>query len=338
MIERAPLIEKSKGGEVLVMEPIHPAGIDLLSRTHRVNVLTGPGDHNLVRLAASAQALIVRSTQVTSELIARMPSLKVVGRHGAGLDNIDQGALRDRGIALVNTPHSNADSVAEYVITVSLMLLKRIGEATEALRRGTFRQDLGSLPGQVDRNGLVGRDAAGLNLGLVGFGAIGQAVSWRARALGMNVLAVDPYQQARVFDEQCVERLTELNDLLPSVDVLTLHTPAVTGAPPLIAGAELGRMQRESVLVNAARGQLVDARALARVLNNGYLAGAAIDVYDSEPPLADHPLLDARNVILTPHMAAMTDRSLKQMSRDVCEAVSDILNGQIPTSTQYMGE
>lgn len=308
---------------IVVMESIHHAGIDQLAEHATVVQLTGPSDPRLGEALATADALIVRSTRVSAELIAQAPRLRVIGRHGAGTDNIDLDAAAARDITVVNTPRSNTESVAEYVITVALMLLKRIDEVSAALRTGQFTAEHGSLPGQVDRGGLVGREAGGARLGLVGAGAIGRSVARRAQALGMQVSAYDPFIAPEAL-ELGIEFVPDLDSLLASVDIVSLHVPGGNGA--LITTEKLALMQPGSLLINAARGELVDPQALTDALRSGHLAGAAIDVYHPEPPAADTPLFDAPNLITTPHMAAMTREALVRMSLDVTTGVLTALD------------
>lgn len=303
---------------IVVLEPIHVSGIELLTVGCTVHQLTGPADPRLASLLADADALIVRSTRVTAELMAAAPRLRVIGRHGAGTDNIDLGAAESRGITVVNTPRSNTESVAEYVITVALMLLKRIDEVSVRLRSGAFAPELGSLPGQVDRGGLIGREAHGTRLGLIGAGAIGRSVARRALALGMKVSAYDPFVSPEAL-ELGIQFEPDLDALIASADIVSLHVPGGNG--PLITAEKLALMQHGSLLINAARGELVDVAALVAALESGRLAGAAVDVYDPEPPAVDSPLFDTPNLIATPHMAAMTREALVRMSSDVCHGV-----------------
>jgi D-3-phosphoglycerate dehydrogenase len=308
---------------IVVLEPIHASGIESLTADCTVHQLTGPADPRLADLLPNADALIVRSTKVTAELIAAAPRLRVIGRHGAGTDNIDLVAADSRGITVVNTPRSNTESVAEYVITVALMLLKRIDEVSVRLRSGAFTPELGSLPGQVDRGGLVGREAHGARIGLVGAGAIGRSVARRALALGMKVSAYDPFVSPEAL-ELGIEFEPDLDSLLATADIVSLHVPGGNG--PLITAEKIALMKPGSLLINAARGELVDVVALVAALESGQLDGAAVDVYDPEPPATDSPLFTAPNLIATPHMAAMTREALVRMSSDVCRDVHAALH------------
>jgi len=306
---------------VAITEPIHASGIELLSRTCDVHLLSELSEPNRADVLERADSVIIRSTQFTADMMRHSPRLSVIGRHGAGTDNIDVAAARATGIAVVNTPRSNTDSVAEYVVTVALMLLKRIPQASSALRGGAFSVGGGSLPGQVDRGGFTGRDASGTRLGLIGAGAIGSAVARRAQALGMIVTAFDPYLARH--DE--FEIVTDLGALLERSDIVSLHVPGGGANRHLIGATEIARMPAGSMLINAARGDLVDDAALAVALESGHLSGAALDVFDPEPPATGSALFAAPNLIVTPHMAAMTVESLQRMSMDVATGVLAVL-------------
>jgi D-3-phosphoglycerate dehydrogenase len=310
---------------VVVLEPIHPGGIELLEQVASVRILAGPNDPDLAVALAEADALIVRSTPTDARMMAAAPRLRVIGRHGAGLDNIDLVEAERRGIRVLNTPRSNTESVAEFVITVALMALKRVTEASFELRAGTFTPAAGSLPGQVHRAGLVGREATGARLGLVGAGAIGRAVATRARALGMVVSAYDPFLPAERMIELQLVPVDTLDELLSSSDIVSLHVPGGDQNRSLIGRSEISLMPPGSILVNAARGELVDVEALAEALHSGHLAAAAVDVFDPEPPPADSPLFSAPRLLATPHMAAMTEESLERMSLDVAAGVIEAL-------------
>lgn len=309
---------------VVITEQVHPSGLDLLSQSCEVHLLSALSEPARSEAVGRADVVIVRSTPFTADMMAQSPRLSVIGRHGAGTDNIDIDAATARGIAVVNTPRSNTDSVAEYVVTVALMLLKRIPEVSSALRSGTFTSGAGSLPGQVDRGGLNGREANGATMGLIGAGAIGSAVARRARGMGMLVRAFDPY----IAKHDEFEMVHDLGELLQSSDIVSLHVPGGGTNRHLIGAAEISRMRSGSMLINAARGDLVDSTALLAALQSGHLAGAALDVFDPEPPAADAAIFSAPNLIVTPHMAAMTQESLRRMSVDVATGVLAALSAK----------
>lgn len=304
---------------VALMESIHPVGLELLTKHCNLDRMPTDDTDEFERILARADAVIIRSTLFTEEMMKRAPKLKVIGRHGAGTDNIDLSAAKRLGIKVVTTPQANTDSVAEYVITVALMLLKRIPEVTTSLRRGDFSSSAGSLPGQVDRAGLTGREATGIRLGLIGAGAIGAAVAQRALYMGMHVAAYDPFLDRT--KERPFELVDNLDELLSCSDIVSLHVPGGPESHHLIGRRELELLPPGAILINAARGELVDLAALTSRLESGHLSGAAIDVYATEPPDANSALFCAPNLLLTPHMAAMTEGALQRMSTQVTTQV-----------------
>lgn len=308
---------------ITLLEPIHRAGTRILESVAHVHHLSGPSDPGLAKALADSDALIVRSTAIGRDLLVLAPRLRVIGRHGAGTDNIDRDYAEEHGIQIVNTPRSNTESVAEYTVAALMHLFKRFPEVEHALRSGRFQAAGGSLPGQVDRAGLIGREVSGATLGLVGAGAIGRAVARRAIALGMRVLAFDPYAEPTDLSALGIEPVTSLMDMLPQLDALSLHVPGGGGA--LIGETELAALRPGAVLINAARGGLVDEVALAAALESGALMGAAVDVFSPEPPHPESPLFSAPRTLLTPHMAAMTAEALERMAVDVATFTLDAL-------------
>jgi (S)-sulfolactate dehydrogenase len=270
----------------------------------------------LATLVADARALIVRNrTQVRGALLEAGRRLVVVGRLGVGLDNIDVAACKARGIEVCPATGANDVSVAEYVICGVMMLL-----------RGAYHATGEVLDGKWPRTRLMGREVGGRRLGLVGFGAIARETAQRARALGMEVAAYDPYLAADAPDwsELRVTRLS-LDDLLGSADAVSLHVPLTDDTRHLIGKDALGRMRKDAVLVNAARGGVVDEAALAEALRNGWLAGAMLDVFENEPLPAGSPLEGAPNLILTPHIAGVTLESNVRVSTVTAASVRRVL-------------
>lgn len=310
--------------KVVLVEPIHEVGVELLREAFEVRVLEGPADPRFRAECETADAVIVRSTRFGAEEFAACPILRVVGRHGAGTDNIDLDIAAERGVSVVNTPRSNTESVAEYVIAVIFWSLKRLDEGAAALAVGAMPAERGSLPAQVVRRGLVGGEIQGRALGLLGFGAIGRAVARRARALGMRVLAFDPYVPDGDFAALEVER-AGFDEVLSDSDVVSLHVPGRPDGTPLISHDQLGLMREGALLVNAARGMLVDADALVSAVRRRRIV-AAVDVFDPEPPPVDSPLLSTPGILATPHQAAMTEEALERMARDVALGVIEKLS------------
>lgn len=267
---------------------------------------------------ADAAALIVRNrTQVDAGLVAAAPKLRVVGRLGVGLDNIDLDACRARGIAVCPAIGANADAVGEYVMAAALLLLRRAAfSGSERLMRGEWpRQEMGE-----------GLECAGRTLGLIGFGSIGQVTAAKARALGCRTLGFDAFMAAGDPAWRDTER-TDLGDLLARSDIVTLHCPLTPQTRGLIGASEIAAMRPGAILINTARGGIVVEAALAAALRTGHLGGAAIDVFDTEPITADTAALFAGlpNVILTPHIAGITVESNKRISEVTVNNVLAVL-------------
>lgn len=271
----------------------------------------------LIAHLAKTPALIVRNrTQVNAELLAAAPCLRVVGRLGVGLDNIDVAACRARGITVIPATGANAQAVAEYVIATTMVLL-----------RGAYLSGAEMTAGDWPRTRLsAGRESAGKTLGLVGFGGIGQLTARLARALGMRVIAHDPLipADAAVWAETGVVGC-ELDDLLAEADAVSLHVPLTEATRGLFDAGRIGRMKPLAVLINTARGGIVDEAALADALKRGRLAGAAIDVFEREPLTAGSPLAGAPNLILTPHIGGVTEESNSRVSTLIADKVAAFL-------------
>jgi (S)-sulfolactate dehydrogenase len=254
---------------------------------------------------ADARALVVRNrTQVDAPLLAVAPRLKVVGRLGVGLDNIDLPACRERGIAVCPATGANDTAVAEYVVTAALMLLRSAWFASGRVTGGEW-----------PRMALIGREVSGQRLGLVGLGAIARETARRAHALGMTIAACDPHLPADHAAWAGVERM-DLDDLLASSDVVSLHVPLTPETRNMIDAGKLSLMKPDAILVNAARGGIVDEVALVAALQGGRLGGAALDVFESEPLDANKGagFANTPNLILTPHIAGVTQQANVRVS------------------------
>lgn len=273
----------------------------------------------LVAALADADALVVRNrTRVDAALLAAGPRLKAVGRLGVGLDNIDLPACQARGIAVLPATGANARAVAEYVIASALMLL-----------RGAYRHSAQVAAGAWPRTELSnGLEVESRTLGVVGFGGIGRLTARLAQGLGMQVVAHDPMlrDDNPAWRDARVQPLP-LDDLLQRADVLTLHIPLTDATRNLLDARRLAAMKRGAVLINTARGGIVDEAALADALRSGHLRGAAIDVFDNEPLAAGSPLADAPNLVLTPHIAGLTQEANVRVSGMVAQRVAQALKG-----------
>jgi D-3-phosphoglycerate dehydrogenase / 2-oxoglutarate reductase len=303
--------------KVLVREPIAEAGVDLLRRHFDVDV---DGDSDLTQAIGGYDAIVIRSaTKLTAELIDRAERLKVIGRAGVGVDNVDVAAATRRGIVVANAPESTVVSAAEQTIGLMVALARNIPQAHAALKQGRW-----------ERERWAGVELAGKTLGLIGFGRIGRQVGRRALGLGMRVVAHDPFVADERFRELGVERVETLDEVLAAADVVSLHSPLTPETERMIDAAAIGRMKDGARLVNAARGPLVDEQALAEAIRSGKLAGAALDVFSAEPYAGE--LLELDEVVVTPHLAASTGEAQDRAGVIVAEQVVAALEGGLVTN------
>ncbi len=286
-------------------------------------ITTGPArDNEWFAAVATCDALILDGvTLMDGAAMDRIgPRLRIVARTGIGIDQISVGDATERGIMVINTPDGPTESTAEHAIALMLNLTKRVGISDRVLHSG-----------QGWRLPLHGLEALGATLGLVGLGRIGGRVAEIARALGMRVLAFDPLVSPARAAALGVELTDSLDQLLASADVVSLHCPAIPETYRLIDATALAKMRPGSYLINVARGAVVDEDALVNALRSGHLAGAGIDVFDSEPARADHPLFSLPNAVCTPHIASYTAASVLRMQVMACEQVAAALRGQRPS-------
>jgi (S)-sulfolactate dehydrogenase len=300
--------------EIVICEFMDQPAVDALAASY--DVLYDPQlvEHpdELLLKVQTALALIVRNrTQVRGDLLDAAAHLEVIGRLGVGLDNIDTEVCRVRGIKVVRAEGANVISVTEYVIAGVLLLL-----------RGAFLATSAVLAGEWPRTQLIGREVEGKTLGLVGFGAIAREVALRARALGLHVVAYDPFVGASdpVWKRLGVTPRT-LAELLRSSDVVSLHVPLTDKTRKLLDAEAIRQMKRGAVLINSARGGVLDEPALVASLRAGHLAGAMLDVFENEPLSANSAFAGAPNLILTPHIAGVTEESNVRVSAIVAAAV-----------------
>ena len=266
---------------------------------------------------AEAQAIVVRNrTQVRDELLAAAPNLKTVGRLGVGLDNIDMDACKARGVKVFPATGANDLAVAEYVIATAMMLVRGAYQATHAVGAGDW-----------PRGALMGGEISGKRLGLVGFGAIARETAKRAKALGMTVCAYDPYLPAESDEWKNADQVS-LGDLLASSDVVSLHVPLTDETHHLIDEKAIAMMKNSAVIINAARGGVVDEVALAAALSRDDIGGAALDVFENEPLSGDDgaKFSGLKNVVLTPHIAGVTTESNVRVSHVTLKNILSILD------------
>ena len=305
--------------KIVISEFMDAPAVEALAREFDVDYRPKLVDEPAALEAAlgAARAWIVRNrTPVRGALLAAARELRVVGRLGVGLDNIDVAACEARGIQVIPATGANAESVAEYVVTVALVLLRGAYFSTRAVEAGTWpRQTLSQ-----------GREARGKTLGIVGFGNIGRLTAAKAQALGMRVVAHDPALDPSDAAWRSLDAPPRsLDALLAESDVVSLHIPLTPGTRGLLGRERLSKMKRDAVLVNTARGGVVDEGALAAMLREGRLGGAALDVFEAEPLAAGSPLAGAPRLLLTPHIAGVTVESNERVSALIAERVAAAL-------------
>lgn len=301
---------------ILVAEPIADQGLALLRAGAEVDVKK-LNPQELLATVGEYEAVITRSeTKITAEVLAAGSRLKVVGRAGVGVDNIDVPAATDRGVVVVNVPGGNTLSTCEYTFAMMLAMVRRIPPAMAALKGGKW-----------DKKTYTGIELYGKTLGIIGLGRIGYEVATRARAFGMQVVAHDPYvSPARV--EKLGARLATLPELLTQVDILTIHAAKTSETAALIRAKEIAMMKDGAYVINCARGGMIDEAALYEALKSGKLGGAAMDVYTTEP-ITEHPLFTLPNVIFTPHLAASTAEAQEANGVLIAQQVLKVLRGEL---------
>lgn len=308
-------------GRVLVPQAVSPAGIAVLHDAGLETVKLETTDVTLLQKAiADCVAVLVRTAPMSAEVLGSAADLKVVARHGAGVDNVDLDYCRSHGIRVAFAPEANTVSVAEHTLGLLLAASKNMRRCDAAVRRGEFGI----------RNTGYGIELEGKVLGIIGLGRIGRLVGKKAEAaLGMRLYGFDPH----VPDDQWPANVQRgsLEQLLEASDVVSVHVPLTTETRGLLGAPELARLKQGAYLVNAGRGGVVDEEALVEWLRTPGAGGAALDVYSHEPLGPDHPLTSLDNVLMTPHMAAHTAESLDRMAVHAAEGIVAILNGREPT-------
>lgn len=297
---------------VLATDNVSTAGLAPLRWDDRfvITLIDDSSTEDFMSALATAHGLIVRSaTKVNAEMMDHAPNLKVIGRAGVGVDNIDLAAASERGIAVFNAPGGNTIAAAELTMALMLSLVRRVTEADRSMRKGKW-----------DRSKFKGVELKGRTLGLVGAGRIGSEVAIRAMAFGMDVIVYDPYLDQERAEELGV-RLVELDEVIESADVITFHVPLNEETRGMINGSVLARMKDDAFLINASRGGVIDEHALFEALEAGTIAGAALDVYEQEPLPSDSPLRKAPRLVHTPHLGASTKEAQVGVAAEVSEAL-----------------
>lgn len=302
---------------VLVSDPISEKGVDALRNVPgiTVDVNTGLKPEALLKIIGDYHGLVVRSqTKVTSEVFAAAKNLKVIGRAGVGVDNIDRTAATDHGVVVMNTPSGNTISTAEHAFTLMLALARNIPQAHASM-----------IAGKWDRKSFEGVELNGKRLAILGMGRIGSEFAKRAQAFGMSVTAYDPFLTAARAQALKVELAQSADEALAGADVVTLHIPFTAETRHILNDARLRLMNPGALVVNCARGGLVDEAAAKVLLDTGHLAGIALDVFETEPPAADFPLFAVGKSVFTPHLGASTAEAQENVGIEVAQQVKDFL-------------
>ncbi|MFO0798138.1 MAG: phosphoglycerate dehydrogenase [Gemmataceae bacterium] len=306
---------------VLIADKLEPAGLELLKAAGiDAETRLGLKGADLAAALREFDAAIVRSQpKVTAEALENPGKLRAIARAGVGVDNIDVAAATRHGIVVMNTPGGNTVSAAEHTVALMFAVARKVAAADAVMKAGGW-----------DRNKFVGSQLAGKTLAVVGLGRIGREVARRAVGLDMTVVALDPFVTAAKAAELGLKTVNTLDELLPLADFLTIHVPATAETKGLVGARELGLMKKTAVVLNVARGGIIDEAALAAALMAGTIGGAGVDVFSAEPTTADQPLLAAPNVVLTPHLGASTVEAQENVAVEAAQLIADfLLKGQV---------
>ena len=310
--------------QVWTGRPLLPVALAVLDGLATVSVSQVSASSDWPAEAAGSEAIVAGAEFVTGDVLDRLgPRLRVVARTGIGVDRVDLAAATRRGILVANTPDGPTESTAEHAIALILSLCKRVMVGDRRLRAESSFPAWGELQ--------PGFEVAGAVLGLVGLGRIGSRVAEIARVLGMQVIAYDPFIAPERAIAMRVELVPSLEELLPRAQILSLHCPLLPETRQLINAERLNLMAKGSYLINVARGGLIDDAALLDALRSEHLAGAALDVFDPEPPAANHPFFALPNTICTPHIGSFTGAGIQRMQVMACEQIAQVLRGKRPT-------
>jgi len=316
--------------KVYLSEVIHPAAVALLEKSAEI---IRPRDYSraaYLEALRDADGIIARKVPVRAEEMDHAPRLKVIARHGVGLDSVDLAAATKRGIVVTNTPGENRQSVAELTLGFMLALARRIPQAQAAIS-SLPKGDVGQFTALLQRHKLTGIDLEGKVLGIIGTGSIGSSVARMCTAaFDMKVTGYDPYVSGDVMKSFGVKKVESLDELLPPVDFLTVHCPLTPETKGMVGRRELASMKKGAYVINAARGGIVNEQALYEVLCSEHIAGAALDVWEIEPPDPASPLLRHPNLLATPHYAGTTEESLYRVGIAVVEEALTVLQGRRP--------
>jgi D-3-phosphoglycerate dehydrogenase / 2-oxoglutarate reductase len=316
--------------KVYLGEVIHPAAVALLEKNAEV---VRPKDHSrkaYLEALKDVDGMVARKVPVGAEEMDQAPRMKIIARHGVGLDSVDLEEATRRGILVTNTPGANRESVAELAVTFILSLARRVPQAQKAMA-SMPKGDTGIFSALLKQYNLTGVDLEGKPLGIIGTGRIGSSVARKCiAAFDMKVQGYDPYVSAEVMKSFGVQKAERLEDMLPKVDFLTVHCPLTKETRGMVGKKELAKMKKGVYVINTARGGIVNEKALLEALNSGHIAAAALDVWEVEPPDPKDPLLNHPQLLGTPHYAGTTEESLYRVGIEAVEEALRFLRGEPP--------
>ena len=304
--------------KVLITDKINETAKQIIDEAAEGVILPTMSEDELCSVIAEYSALMVRSqTKVTAKVIEAAKNLKIIGRAGVGVDNIDLEAATKKGIIVVNSPDGNTNAAAEHTVALMLAMSRNIAKAAESTRQGKW-----------ERSKFTGHEVFGKTLGIIGFGKIGHHVAEAAKALGMKIVVSDPYTTKEVVEKFGAKYAESLDDLWPVADYITVHVPKTKETMHMINKDTIAKMKKGVRLINCARGGIIDENDLAEALEKGLVSQAAVDVFEGEPDIADSPLVKTTgDILLTPHLGASTEEAQLKVAEDVAEQIRDVLSG-----------
>lgn len=306
--------------KVFLTEPIHQDGVDLLSSEAEVILGSNTDPETIIKEAVECEGILIRSAKITGEIIKNLPNLKVIGKHGIGVDNIDVQTATEQGVFVVNAPESNINAVAEHAFAMIMGVAKNFIKLDSAVRENQFHL----------RNKYICTELKGKTVGLIGLGKIGLLLVKKLQALDVKIIGFDPYVDPKVAEAFNIQLVSDVNTIYSEGDFISIHVPLTNETRGLIGEKELNLMKESAFLINVSRGSIVDESALFKALKDKRIKGAALDVFESEPPPADHPLFGLDNILLSPHNAALTDEALVAMATQSAQGILDHLSGKKP--------
>lgn len=305
--------------KVFLTEKIHDDAVTFLKSHGEVIQGTSTKVEDIIIQAQGCQGILIRSAKITKEIMEKTPELRVIAKHGIGVDNIDVDAATELGILVVNAPFSNVNAVAEHSLALILGLSKNLVLLDKETRKGEF----------IKRNQYINLELKGKKIGLIGLGKISKLLAEKLIGLGVIIMAYDPYAKKEEAEVLGI-KLLELEPLILESDIISLHVPLTSETNKMVNVDFLKKMKKSALLINVARGPIVDEEALYKAVISGEIAGAAIDVFDPEPPKDDNPLFNLEQVVFSPHNAALTDNALWAMAMDSAKGIIDYLEEKTP--------